>query len=53
MKLTRRELATTAVLTALAPAAPAQEPDPLKAAADALGKFEIPMATEPAFVFKP
>ena len=54
MKLTRRELATTALLSALVPTpAPAQEPEPFKAAADSLSKFEIPMATEPSFVFKP
>jgi dihydroxyacetone kinase len=65
-KLTRRKLAAGVLVPAMAAAAqaPAQNPeDPaalLKAAKEAkrrqaadLAKFEVPMATEPAFVFKP
>jgi len=59
MRITRREL--TAALLAATPT-PAQTPqddlvkaarDRLKSNADALAKVELPMATEPAFQFKP
>ena len=59
MKLTRRELPAALVAPAAALAqAPANED--LKAAreqtrrtGETLAKFEVPMATEPAFQFKP
>ena len=66
MKITRRSLAASAVASA---AALAQTPTPAPAASDeellqaareqvkrngeALAKFPLPMATEPAFQFKP
>jgi hypothetical protein len=63
MKLTRRQLVQAAAGSALAARAqttPAPESDPAIAAhdanrrnAEALAKFELPMATEPAFEFKP
>jgi len=62
-KLTRRELAAVALGTAAAPAQekPQAPPeDELSAArkqvesnAAALAKFDLPMSTEPAFLFKP
>ena len=67
MKLSRRSmlaLAGTGVALAqppaTAPAPPEGKPDPLTTAreenrqsAEKLSKFEIPMSTEPAFVFRP
>jgi hypothetical protein len=64
MKLTRRQLATalaSAAALAQTPSGPPATPqDELKAAQDrltangaALAKQEVPMATEPAFQFKP
>jgi hypothetical protein len=62
MTLTRRELAAAAVAAVVAPSAESQTPqsaDLAKAVrdanqrnAEALAKFEIPIATEPAFQFK-
>lgn len=64
MKLSRRELAVAAAGVALVTRAAAQTPDTAidqakaaqeatRLAAEALSKFEIPMATEPAFRFIP
>ncbi|MDP9169357.1 MAG: hypothetical protein M3N54_01955 [Acidobacteriota bacterium] len=65
MKLSRRELAGLAAGTAMATVAPAQVTGPAAAAdpeqavrdnngriSEALSKYEIPLATEPAFQFK-
>ena len=64
MKLTRRELGAAAVSTVAAAAATAQTPAPAdqniaqtvrdtnRRNAEALRKFEVPIATEPAFQFK-
>ena len=59
MKTTRRELGTAVVAAALATRTEAQEPDLTKLVHDAnqrnseaLAKFEILIATEPAFQFK-
>jgi hypothetical protein len=63
MTLTRRELATAAMAAVAAPSAESQTPQPAADLAkvvhdanqrnsEALAKFEIPMATEPAFQFK-
>ena len=62
MKLSRRELAALAATQLLAqPPAPVQAADDLSKAAhdanqrnsEALAKFEVPIATEPAFKFQP
>ena len=64
MKLTRRALAAavagTAVLAAQTPPQPADPADELEAAreslkrnSETLSRFDVPMATEPACVFKP
>ena len=62
MKLTRRQLVTTAAATTAGaaiearaqttPAAPSDAAKQLQQNADALAKFAIPMTTEPAFQFK-
>ena len=64
MKISRRKLAVSAVAAASAiaqtPAPPAESEDELLKAAraqiknngDALAKFKLPIATEPAFQFK-
>jgi hypothetical protein len=59
MKTTRRDLGTAVVAAALSTYAEAQEPDLAKVVRDAnqrnsetLGKFEIPLSTEPAFRFE-
>jgi hypothetical protein len=61
MKPTRRELATAAVAAALAGNAEAQAPasdiakivhDANQRNSDTLTKFELPIATEPAFRFE-
>lgn len=67
MKITRRKLATSALVPMATLAqnspvrAPSEAPDELLKNAkeqvrrngDALAKFQIPIATEPAFQFKP
>jgi hypothetical protein len=65
MKITRRKLAASTILTASALAQTRQNPteseaDLLKGSrelvqriSEFLAKYEIPMATEPAFQFKP
>lgn len=64
MKFSRRELTLGAAVAALAPKVSAQPAPPAGDAtqqardawqrnAETLAKFEIPMATEPAFQFKP
>jgi hypothetical protein len=61
MKITRRKLAAALVTSAAIPA-PAQQPaedlmktkrDLMQANAKAVADLKIPMATEPAFQFKP
>ena len=62
MQFTRRELAGIVVPAAAAAAQTAAPSNPadelkaaetrLKAAADALGRHELPMSTEPAFQFR-
>jgi hypothetical protein len=61
MKTTRRELGTAALTVALARAAEAQAPDAdltrlihdaNQRNSETLAKFEIPIATEPAFRFE-
>jgi len=62
MTLTRRELAAAAVAAVSAPSAESQTPpasdvanavhDANQRNSEALTKFEIPIATEPAFQFK-
>ena len=63
MTLSRRELAAAAVAAVVAPAVESQTPQPASDVAkavhdanqrnsEALTKFEIPIATEPAFQFK-
>ena len=63
MKISRRELGAVAVAAVVAPSAepqtPAPQPDLAQSVRDAnrrnaetLAKFEIPIATEPAFEFK-
>jgi hypothetical protein len=63
MTLTRRELAAAAVAAVSAPSAEPQEPqsaadlakvvhDANQRNSEALTKFEIPIATEPAFQFR-
>jgi len=60
VRISRRELAATTLAAALAPAAQSQtQPGLAKTVRDAqqrnldtLTKFEIPIATEPAFQFK-
>jgi hypothetical protein len=63
MKLSRRELATAAVAAVVAPPGESQTAQPAADLAkvvhdasqrnsEALAKFEIPIATEPAFQFK-
>jgi hypothetical protein len=67
MKLSRRGMLALAGVSALGQAVaqtpapqPETKPDPLTAAreenrqaAETLAKFQIPMSTEPAFVFRP
>ena len=58
--LSRRELGTAALIASLAPAVQAQTPPDLANAVrdaqqrslDTLAKYEVPIATEPAFQFK-
>lgn len=60
VRISRRELAVTALGAALAPAVQSQTPpdfaktirDAQKRNSDTLSKFEVPIATEPAFQFK-